>query len=183
MFVMCQGSIFIAPTDAAGSTDLMFAPHRCRSWVRRALHVVVRLLLAPYVASCDVNPFDAAQVPRVTVSSGAAAAKVVIAWQPAGARLVRVYRGASAGDGYSEALVWSIASTGSNTLASGIEYGTASPVGGTTDVPARPLSAGQSYTVEVTRDDPKGRGDGFTNTHNRYVGTATFAFPPNPSAP
>jgi hypothetical protein len=56
---------------------------------------------------------------------------------------------------------------------SGVPYGV-SPAGGTTDFAARPLVAGETYTAQVTRQDPKGSGDGFTNTANRYVGTATF---------
>ena len=152
------------------------------SGVASGRRAAMRLLVITLVASCDVNPYDSAQEPRV-VTMAASAQKVVITWQPAGARLVRVYRGTLAGDGYSDALVWSIASTGINTLASGVEYAAPSPVGGSTDVQAKPLVVGQTYTVEVTRDDPNGRGDGFTNTRNRYVGTATFAVPPTPSVP
>jgi hypothetical protein len=33
---------------------------------------------------------------------------------------------------------------------------------------------GEVYPAQVTRQDPKGSGDGFTNTRNRYVGTVTF---------
>jgi len=47
------------------------------------------------------------------------ACTVIISWQPAGAQLLRVHRGVSADDGYSSNLVWSIAATGVNSLASG----------------------------------------------------------------
>ena len=129
-------------------------------------------LLVMLAAACDVNPHDPAQEPRVTVTQGAAGSPI-IAWQPAGAQLVRVYRGARAGDGYGPDLMWSIAASTKNSLASGVSYG-AAPIGGTTDVQARPLLPGATYTAQVTRQDPKASGDGFTNTANRYVGTATF---------
>jgi len=128
------------------------------------------LLIA--AAACDINPYDPAQRPRVTVTQ-VAGGSPVIGWEPAGAQLVRVYRGPVAGDGYGDRLVWSIAANARNGLVSGVAYG-AAPSGGTTDVEARPLVAGEIYTAQVTRHDPKASGDGFTNTANRYVGTATF---------
>jgi hypothetical protein len=136
-----------------------------------------RLLLAIALvtlgSACDRNPFDPAQVPRVTVSVAGGGGTVTVEWQPPGANLVRVYRGAVPGDGYTDQLMWSVASTSKNSLASGIAYGE-TPSGGATDVAPKPLVAGEVYTVQVTRADPKGSGDGFTNTSNRYVGTATF---------
>lgn len=129
------------------------------------------------VAACDVNPFDPAQQPSVRVE--AAAAPVQIYWAPEGAQAIRVYRGATTGDGYGPALVWSVVATGTNTLTSGLAYGE-SPSGGTEDVAPAVLVAGELYTVQVRRTDPKGSGDGFTNTHNRYVGTATFRAPSPP---
>lgn len=151
--------------------------HRTRSQARfpkpcSAMAPSLLMLLA--AMACDSNPYDAAQQPSVTVAQQNGVAQVVISWQPEGAQLVRVYRGATAGDGYSDDLMWSIAATGKNSLRSGVTYAATSIVGGTTDVAARPLLAGRTYTVEVTRADPRGKGDGFTNTSNRYVGTATF---------
>lgn len=140
-------------------------------------HAARRLILtclgASTLLSCDRNPYDPTQVPRVVATTGGTAA-VVVSWQPAGAQLVRVYRGATAGDGYTAALVWSVAATAGNSLTSPLSYGTTTPSGGSTDLANRPLVPGELYTVQVTRQDPKGRGDGFTNTSNRYVGTATF---------
>ncbi len=135
-------------------------------------------LLALFVAAagCDVNPYDASQRPTVSVTQISTSPFVVITWQPSGAQLVRVYRGPVAGDGYGESLWWSIAAASGNSLVSGVPYGDESPSGGSTDVPAKPLVPGERYTVEVTRRDPKGSGDGFTNTKNRYVGTATFTY-------
>lgn len=135
----------------------------------RALCALPALLVT---LACDSNPFDAAQQPSVKVTAASASA-VVIQWQPAGAQLVRVYRGSTAGDGYGENLMWSIAASSKNGIASSVQYG-ALPSGATTDVAAKPLVAGETYTAQVTRSDPKGSGDGFTNTSNRYVGTATF---------
>lgn len=130
--------------------------------------------LAVVGAACDSNPYDASQKPVVSVST-ASGGMPVVSWTPAGAQLVRLYVGPQAGDGYGPALVWSIGSASyGNTLTSPVTVGT-TPEGATVDVPlAAPLQAGQTYTVEVTRADPKGSGDGFSNTRNRYVGTATF---------
>jgi hypothetical protein len=127
--------------------------------------------------ACDSNPFDETQVPRVTATPNVALPVVFFTFAPDSVQQVRVYRGSTAGDGYTDALMWSLAATTKNSIRSGVEYGRAAPAGATTDVPAKPLIAGQTYTVQVVRADPKGTGDGFTNTSNRYVGTATFAIP------
>ncbi len=137
---------------------------------------VVRLLsfllgLSVAASGCDRNPFDESQRPRVTVTRSGSVA--VFSWQPTGAQLVRVYRGATAGDGYGDRLVWSVGATSKNSIASGVTYGVV-PVGGANDVAPQALLAGDTYTVEVTRADPKGKGEGFTGNSNRYVGTATF---------
>lgn len=155
-----------------------------RRWTR-ARHALVSLLPAVvvFMSGCDVNAFDRTQVPRITVTPVVAAPLVVIAWQPAGAALVRVYRGTVAGQGYGPDLVWSIAATSGNSLVSGVEYGVAPPPGGVTDVSAQPLTPGAPYTVEVTRQDPKGSGGGFTNTRNRYVSTQTFTIAARLPAP
>jgi len=138
-----------------------------------ALRAASLTLLLLHGAACSINPYDPAQQPRVTVAQAAADQAVTIHWQPEGAQLVLVYRGPVAGDGYGESLMWSIAATADNGLQSGMAYGS-SPATGTTDVPAQPLVAGETYTAQVIRRDPRGSGEGFTNTANRYVGTATF---------
>lgn len=143
---------------------------------RRRAPLFGLLALCFVAAACDTNPYDASQRPMVIVTPVSTSPFVEISWQPAGAQLVRVYRGTVVGDGYGESLMWSIAANGSNSLVSAVSYGDASPTGGTTDVAAKPLVRGERYTVEVTRRDPKGSGDGFTNTKNRYVGTATFTY-------
>jgi hypothetical protein len=143
------------------------------SGLAMALRAASLMLLMLHGAACSINPHDPAQQPRVTVVQAAADPAVTVHWQPEGAQLVRVYRGPVAGDGYGDSLMWSIAATDANGLQSGVAYG-ASPAAGTTDVPAKPLVAGETYTAQVIRRDPRGAGEGFTNTSNRYVGTATF---------
>lgn len=140
----------------------------------RAIRQNATLLLGicVFTLACSSHSFDNTQVPVVSVNVSTTAPPQ-ISFQPNGAQLVRVYRGASAGDGYTTSLVWSIAATSKNSLTSSITYGTV-PSGGNVDVPLKPLVLGETYTVQVTREDPKGTGDGFTNTRHRYVGTKTF---------
>ncbi len=124
---------------------------------------------------CDVNSFDQAQVPMVSVSVESGAPPV-FSWTPDGAAIVRVFRGTEAGDGYTPAFVWEVgkgAGVGENGLRSPVVYGVV-PAEGTEPFPAPLLIAGEPYTVWVFRDDPRGTGDGFANTHNTYTGTATF---------
>lgn len=144
--------------------------------VVRALSTLSRLsalVLLMAATACAANPHDASQQPLVTIRPATAALPVTIEWQPAGAQLVRVYRGSTAADGYGDNLMWSIAASTKNSIASSAPYGV-TPSGATIDVAAKPLVTGETYTAQVTRSDPKGSGDGFTNTSNRYVGTATF---------
>ena len=135
---------------------------------------LTRLGLAVLViglGGCDSNPFDQTQVPIVTVSGGDAP---VISWTPEGALLVRVYRGAEAGDGYTPDLIWDVsANDGRNGLQSPLAYGGV-PTGGEETREAGALVAGEPYTVWVLRYDEAGSGDGFTNTRRNYTGTATF---------
>ena len=135
------------------------------------MRLFAALCLFAAVGGCDVNPFDPAQVPIVTVR---ASAPPEITWTPAGAQIVRVFRGTSAGDGsYSADLLWDVAArSGGNGIASPVRYGVA-PAGSDATV-AAVLPAGEPVTVWVFRSDPAGSGDGFTNTRNRYTGTATF---------
>ncbi len=136
--------------------------------------VAAVLAMSAILMACDTNPFDAAQVPRITITPVVALPLVVIAYEPQGAALIRVYKGTAAGQGYGEDLWWSVAATSGNSLPNRIEYGTTVFPGGAVDVAAKPLVLGQPYTVQVSRMDPKGKGDGFTNTGNRYVNTQTF---------
>ncbi len=130
-------------------------------------------LLAGLLA-CGGDAFDNSQVPVITITPVIAVPLVVIAWEPAGAQQVRVYKGTVA-NGLSELLMWSITGTGQNSLKSGIEYGTTNPVGGAVDLAAKPLVAGQPYTVQVSRVDPKGGASGgLTSAGARYQNTQTF---------
>ena len=135
----------------------------------RLLPAVGLLLLA-----CDSNPYDRTQIPTISIVPVIAAPLVVISWTPAGAQQVRVYKGTIA-NGQSDLLVWSITGSGVNSLVSGIEYGTTNPPGGAVDVAAKPLVAGQPYTVQVSRVDPKGGSSGgLTAAGARYQNTQTF---------
>lgn len=151
------------------STRASTAPSRSFSTSVAPLALLLALLLT---AACDVNPYDASQRPRVSVS---VAASVTMRWQPEGAQTLRVYRGATAGDGYGPDLMWSLQETSENSILSGVTYGSV-PVGATGGR-VQALTPGQTYTVQITRADPKGSGDGFTNTRNSYVGTASFVAP------
>ncbi len=151
--------------------------------MRARLQQLAMAATAALSMACDSNPFDASQVPKITITPVVALPLVAISYEPQGAALIRVYRGAQAGQGYGEDLWWSIAATSGNSLPNRIEYGTTVFAGGAVDVPAKPLAIGQSYTVQISRADPKGKGDGFTNTENRYVNSQTFtlgALIPNP---
>jgi hypothetical protein len=124
--------------------------------------------------ACDSNPFDASQVPQIRITPVVAAPLVTIAWTPAGAQQVKVYKGTVA-NGQSDLIVWSVTGSGQNSLVSGIEYGTTNPTGGAVDVPAKALIAGQPYTVQVSRVDPKGGSSGgLTSAGARYQNTQTF---------
>ena len=136
-------------------------------------HVVLTGAIGFAVAACDVNPYDASQQPRVSV---AASATPVISWQPEGAQLVRVYRGTTAGDGYTAALVWSIAATSSNSLRSGVSYGASAPTGGTIDVAANPISA----RSDVYRAGYASRSARAVATALQIPRIATWARPPSP---
>ena len=142
--------------------------------LRSVLLATVVLTTALGTVGCDVNPFDPAQVPMVSVAVADGSAPV-ISWTPAGAAIVRVYRGTEAGDGYTSAFVWEVGSAvdGLNGLRSPMVYGEVPPEG-RAPFPAPALIAGEPYTVWVFRDDPEGSGSGFPNTNNTYTSTETF---------
>jgi hypothetical protein len=134
-------------------------------------------VLVPALAgllACDGNPFDKTQVPIITITPVIALPLVSIKWAPAGAQQVRVYKGTVA-NGQADLLMWSITGTGQNSLVSGIEYGSTNPANGVVDAAAKPLVAGQPYTVQVSRVDPKGgSAGGLTSAGARYQNTQTF---------
>ena len=143
--------------------------------LRTAMLALAYVMASAVGAGCDANPFDRAQVPIVSVEV-APGAPPVFSWTPEGAAIVRVFRGPSAGDGYTPAFVWEVGlgpGAGENGLRSPLVYGVEPPEG-VEPFPAPPLVAGEPYTVWVFRDDPEGSGTGFSNTNNTYTGTATF---------
>ena len=149
---------------------------------RSIQRVLVSAVTLGLLAACTGDDFDTSQVPRITITPVIAATLVVIAWEPAGAQQVQVYRGTVA-DGNSVNLVWSISGTSTNTLVSGVEYGTNPPAGGTTLVPAKALVPGQPYTVQVSRVDPKDVSGSVSGTRYRYQNTQTFTIAASSSPP
>jgi hypothetical protein len=113
--------------------------------------------------------YDNSQVPVVTVGTGL---QPVISWTPAEAYILQVYAGTEDGNGIG--VLWTASGGGGyeNNLISPITYGVAPE--GVDLAPAPPLEEDKSYTITVTRKDPKGEGDGFSNTRHRYVGKITF---------
>lgn len=131
-------------------------------------------LISLSFVSCSVNPYDKSEEPVIGISQENG---LKINWAPQGAWHVRVLEGIvdpkdpantrppSAG------VMWSIAKE-SSSVQSPLSYGQKQE--GTTSSDAKPLVSGRTYTVYVLREDPKGSGGGFTNTHNVYEATAVF---------
>lgn len=151
---------------AGGGTDV-----RCIVLLSHKMRKILPLLALAILPACDQNPYDASQKPTLTVS---AASMPVFAWTPAGARYLRVYAGTSWQNGLAP-IVWDVTARADakNALAGPITYGVV-PATGQENVAATPLVAGQPYVAEVFRDDPRGSGDGFTNTSNTYRDTVVF---------
>jgi len=136
------------------------------------------LAVAAAIGLAACNPFDDGQVPVIAVGPGL---RPVISWTPTPAYELRVYAGDQDGD-RSDVIarqglvlpVWyaSGSSNYENALHSPVTYGVPPP--GSEVAAALPLTAGATYTVTVLRKDERGRGEGFSNTRHRYVGTHTF---------
>lgn len=139
-----------------------------------AIAIAIAILLL--LSAC--NPFEESEVPVISVGNGL---RPTIAWTPAAAYELRVYAGDKDGD-RSDVIeqqgvvppVWYASGPGGyeNALRSPVTYGV--PPAGSEVAAADPLTAGATYTVTVFRKDERGRGEGFTNTRHRYVGTLTF---------
>ena len=139
--------------------------------VRQAV-VFLCLLIAVsmLVAGCGgILLYDRTQVPVIGVGEGL---RPVISWTPVEAYELSVYEGTEDGNGFG--VIWSARGTGgyANNLMSPVTYGLPPPGSDVREAP--PLERGKTYTVTVFRKDPKGGGDGFTNTRHRYVGKKTF---------
>ena len=134
-------------------------------------HLTTALLVVALstITGCGIHSFDESQVPVISVD--ASGTRPVISWTPEQAYRLDVYAGEQDGDGLS--VLWNVRPAEyANQLNSPVTYGVV-PAG--FDVRAAPpLEVGQTYTVTVRRKDPKGTGDGFTNTHKNYVGKKTF---------
>lgn len=135
--------------------------------------LLVALVSLPLV-SCSVNPYDKSQEPVIGIDQEDG---LKINWAPQGAWHVRVLEGVVDPKDPentrppSIGVMWSIAKEESSVL-SPLSYGQKQE--GTSSSDATPLVPGKTYTVYVLREDPKGSGGGFTNTHNVYEATAVF---------
>jgi hypothetical protein len=127
------------------------------------------LMLVVVAASASCSRFDQRQVPVVAVGKGL---RPEISWTPSPAYTLMVYEGAKDGDGFG--VIWYATGAGGyeNALHSPVIYGV--PPANSEVAAGAPLQSGKTYTVSIARKDEKGRGDGFTNTRQRYVGTQTF---------
>ena len=135
--------------------------------------VLVALVFLPFI-SCSINPYDRAQQPVIGINQEDG---LRINWAPQGAWHVRVLKGVVNPEDPentrppSRGVMWSIAKAESS-VRSPLSYGQKQE--GTSSSDAAPLVPGETYTVYVLREDPKGSGGGFTNTHNVYEATAVF---------
>lgn len=131
--------------------------------------VIVVVLAAIVFWQMGVHLWDDSQVPIITVSEGL---NPVFTFTPDAAYELNVYEGSEDGDGLG--VLWNARGPGSfeNNLHSPVTYGV--PPEGFEGQTAEPLEVGKTYTVVIFRKDPKGQGDGFTNTRHRYVGSTTF---------
>ena len=108
---------------------------------------------------CGIHRFDHSKVPIISVSKGQ---NPTISWTPPNAYQIGIDEGDQVGNG-SIGEIWNKGRrTGySNKLNSPIKVEVT-------------LTLGKTYSIYVQRKDPKGTGNGFSNTHKRYIGTKTF---------
>ncbi|MCB9235879.1 MAG: hypothetical protein H6581_29795 [Bacteroidia bacterium] len=138
--------------------------------MKRLFHpLFIAFLLLLIGQSC--HPFDKSQVPQITVQPGLVP---VFSFSPETAFRIRVFKGDKDLDTYGDELMWELTGVGAeNSLQSPITYGIG-PEDYHQDRPAKPLQAGETYTVVIMRMDPKASGDGFTRRSNDYRASATF---------
>ncbi len=152
---------------------------------RRLTQVVATLLLAAVACSCSspdiVDPDDdgTSNLPLtiLPVTQDPAFSLLLFIWIPDEAQAVRVYRGRTAGNGtLSPDIMWAVTGTTRNGITGGIDY--AGTQGGSvrTEVAAKPLLPGSTYTLEVIRLDPRIRDT--LNTSGGSLQRATRAFVP-----
>lgn len=122
------------------------------------------------VAGCSgVHLYDQTQVPVISVGEGL---RPVIVWTAEEAYQLSVYEGPDDGNGFGVLWSASVGSSYANNLRSPVTYGIPPPGSEVREAP--PLEQGKTYTVTVFRKDPNGSGEGFFNTHHRYIGKKTF---------
>lgn len=139
------------------------------------------LLIAGTLAlvSCSINPFNEGEVPVIDVRKGNSG-EMVISWKPQGAWHVRVLEGeVDPKDPVntrppSKNVIWGIGEA-ERPVRSPVTVGVEQTGTETTGEP-KELVAGRTYSVYVLRHDPKGSGDGFTNTRNTYEAVKIVAW-------
>jgi hypothetical protein len=152
---------------------------------RRRPRIVAGLLLAVTVCSCSsaaiVDPDDdgSSNIPLtiLPVTQDPAFSFLLFIWIPEEAQSVRVYRGNTAGNGpQSPDIMWAVTGTSRNGISAAIDYGGSQGGSLRTEVAARPLLPGTTYTLEVIRLDPRIRDT--LNTTSGSQQRATRAFVP-----
>lgn len=135
------------------------------------MKISVLLLTLCLLASCSINPYDKAQEPRIT-AAWTDDGRLEISWKPQNAWHVRVLEGEVDPKDPKHSrppmlgLMWGL-SERDVPVTSPVIYGESQP-GTNIHGRSEPLDRSKTYTVYVVRRDPKGSGDGFTNTHNMY---------------
>ncbi len=134
--------------------------------------LAIVVLSVGMLTSCRINPYDSSQEPKVKVGPGVTP---TISWTPEYVADVIVLEGESAGNGgFGPPRMWSLSTGMENKIKSPVTYGVVPGYLGDYHNNVKPLEKGKTYTIWVRRMDPKGSGDGFTNTRNKYEGTITF---------
>lgn len=143
---------------------------------RNFLSSLLALTFVYLISGCDLNPHDPNQVPIITVSTGLTPS---ISWIPQGAARISIYPGTEELENYDPLTAWHInKDTLENQIQSPVVFAQARLDQYTEWRPATALLNGEVYTVVIYRDDPRGTGSGFQNTHNIYKSTQTFVATP-----
>lgn len=149
-----------------------------RSLRQRAVFCGSAVLLL-VASSCSINPYDSAQEPRIAVDT--TGDQLMISWEPASAWHVRLLEGSIDPKDPKHSrppmagLMWGLSEGTKQSVRSPVRYGEMQE-GTIAHGRGLPLERGKTYTVYVLRHDPKGTGDGFTNTRNTYEAVVEFVW-------
>lgn len=131
--------------------------------------MIAIIALTLLVGCSGLSLYDKTQEPVVSVGTGL---QPEISWTPAEAYEMNVYAGTEDGNGFGVLWTAKMGDGYENSLKSPVIYGV--PPAGSEIGEAPPLEEGKTYTVVITRKDPKRSGDGFTSSGQRYIGKKTF---------